>query len=359
MSYDAVSQDTGATSAEPTAPGIPDSFSSVSEAAAFLGRHAAAKRKESAAPVTAAADEPEQPVSGDEPGEEPAVEAAPAQEETQETEPALPAIEPPASWPKEEKEAFNQLPRQLQEIVSRREQDRDRHFTKGQQETAEQRKAIQTEKQQAEQLRQQYEAQLPVVAQALHQALIAEFPDVKTMEDVQRLAREDWPRYVQWDAKQKQLAQWKSEADAAHQRQQQEANAQLADWVKSQDAEIEREFSNVPPTEQTAIANKAKDLLIDYGFSEDQLGNLWNSSILRSAPMQRILADAARYNIAKANAAKPAAKPVPPVQRPGNAVRAPNHALETQIAALEAKPSLSLKEATQLMSLKGQRGKAA
>lgn len=335
----------------------PESFSSASEAAAFLARHAAEKRKQ-AAPAEAAA-EPEEPeVSGDEPSEVP-VESDLATEEAQEQEPAEPAIPPPASWPKEEKEAFAKLPRDLQEIVAKREQDRDRHFTRGQQETAAERKAMQAKAQEAEQLRQQYEQQLPLVANAIQQAILTEFPDVKSMDDVQRLAREDWPRYVQWDAKQKQLAQWQSEAQAAQQRQKQEADAKMNDWRASQDQEFEQSISSVPEPERAKLAKEARNALIEYGLNEDQIGDLWNNSILRSAPIQRMMADAARYRLAKSNAARPAVKSVPPVQRPGNAVRTPNRAIEGQIATLEAKPSLKPQEAAQLLELKAQRRRSA
>jgi hypothetical protein len=345
--------ETAAPSAEqPSAPEAPESFSSASEAAAFLGRHAAAKRKEGAAQAAQPTEQDE--VSGDEPSEVP-VESDPAQEETQEQEAAEPPIPPPASWPKEEKEAFAKLPRELQEVVAKREQDRDRHFTKGQQETAAERKAMQAKAQEAEQLRQQYEQQLPMVANAIQQAILTEFPDVKSMDDVQRLAREDWPRYVQWDAKQKQLAQWQSEAQAAQQRQKQDADAKLNEWRSSQDQEFEQSISSIPEAERAKLAKEAKSALMEYGLSEDQIGDLWNNSILRSAPIQRMMADAARYRLAKSNVAKPAAKPVPPVQKPGNAVRSPNRAVEGQIAALEGKSSLTLKEATQLLTLKGQR----
>jgi hypothetical protein len=341
---------------EPSAPEAPESFSSASEAAAFLARHAAEKRKQGAQASDEPAEQPEE-VSGDEPAEEPAQPDLET-EETQETEAAEPPIPPPASWPKEEKEAFAKLPRDLQEIVAKREQDRDRHFTKGQQETAAERKAMEAKAREAEQLRQQYEQQLPMVANAIQQAIMTEFPDIKTMDDVQRLAREDWPRYVQWDAKQKQLAQWQTEAQAAQQRQKQEAESTLQKWRESQDQEFEQHISAVPESERKSLAAEAKNALIEYGLTDEQVSDLWNNSILRTAAMQRVLADAARFRLAKRTATKPAAKPVPPVQRPGNAVRAPNRALEGQIAALEGKSSLTVKEATDLMALKAQRRRA-
>jgi len=354
---------------QPTAPApeapaaeAPESFSTASEAAAFLARHAAAKRKsadtqdEGEAPAEATAEESD--------AEQSAEDAAPLEEapgeETEEADPAkLPPIEPPRSWTKDEKDRFASLPRETQEYIAQREQERDREFRRSQNETAEQRKSIEAERQKAEQVRQQYEQQLPLVANAIQQAIMTEFPDIKTMDDVQRMAREDWPRYIQWDAKQKQLQQWQGEANAAQTRQKQEADAKLHQWRESQDKAFEDAVGSLPEAERAKLAGEAKNALIDYGLTEDQISELWNTSILRSSPLQRMMADAARYRLAKANAAKPAAKPVPPVQKPGNAMKAPNRTLETQIAALEAKPSLSLKEATDLVRLKGQRRTAA
>ncbi len=353
-----------ATAPAPEAPAAeaPEQFSSASEAAAFLARHAAAKRKEAAtpadtntgeAPIAATAEESEQS------------DAAPQTEvpgeQTEDIDPAehLPPIEPPRSWTKDEKERFASLPRETQDYIAQREQEREREFRRSQNETAEQRKAIEAKARETDQLRQQYEQQLPLVANAIQQAIMAEFPDIHSMEDVQRLAREDWPRYIQWDAKQKQLAQWKSEADSAQYRQRQEAEANLQNWRNSQDKEFEQFASSIPESERAALANEARSALVEYGLTEDQLGDLWNNSILRSAPIQRALADAARYRIAKRNAAKTAAKPVPPVQKPGTAIKAPNRALESQIATLEAKPSLTLKEASDLIALKAQRRSAA
>lgn len=343
---------------EHAAPEMPESFSDPSEAARVLSALAHAKRKQAAANTEEAPQEIEQEQQGEQPedGEE-EVAVEPEQPEAEAEQ--LPPIDPPVSWPKEDKEFFATLPRQAQERIAQREMEQERQFSRRQNETAEQRKANDAERQKTEQLRQQYESQLPMVVQAIQQAIGAEFSDVKTMEDVQRLAREDWPRYVQWDAKQKQLAQWQTEAQNAQQRQQQEVSDKLQSWVKAQDDDVEQSLAKVPASERQTLANEAKAALIDYGFTEDQVVQLWNSSILRAAPLQRMMADAARYRIAKRTASKPAAKPVPPVQKPGNAIKAPNRAVESQIAALEAKPSLSLNEASLLINLQSQRRKSA
>jgi hypothetical protein len=53
----------------------------------------------------------------------------------------LPPIDPPRSWTKAEKERFQSLPRETQEYLHTREQEREREFRRGQNEAAEQRKA--------------------------------------------------------------------------------------------------------------------------------------------------------------------------------------------------------------------------
>src|SRR5690348_248723 len=73
-----------------------------------------------------------------EPDSAPADDAAPAEQATSEeatetTEPAedLPPIEPPRSWTKEEKEEFRTYPREAQEKIARREQDRETALRRG------------------------------------------------------------------------------------------------------------------------------------------------------------------------------------------------------------------------------------
>ena len=288
----------------------------VSEAARLLGSQRNKRDEEiqaPAAPAEAAAEPAQSEAKADD--------AAPPQEvpgETQESEPAeTPLIEAPRSWTKDEKDRFATLPRETQEYIASREQDRERTIRQSQNEAAEQRKAIDAETQKLGQLRQQYEANLPLVTQAIQAAIINEFPDIKTAEDVKNLAVNDPARYVQWDAKTKQFGQWQAELQNAQQRQQQEASEQLQKWTKSQDEEIEKEFEKVPESERKTLANEAKSMLLEYGMPEADLGNLWERSILRSAPLQRVMADAARYRLAKRTAAKPAPKPVPAVQRPG------------------------------------------
>ena len=60
---------------------------------------------------------------------------------------------------------------------------------------------------------------VPVPMEIHKQQQAGEFNDIKTIADVEKLAREDWPRYLQWDLAQKKIAAVAQEMNAAQQRQ--------------------------------------------------------------------------------------------------------------------------------------------
>src|SRR4051812_26488093 len=151
--------------------------------------------------------------------------ADPAAESRPEAGTDLPSIEPPRSWTKEDKDLFTSLPRATQERIAERERSREGDFNRRQQEAAEKSKALEAERSKAEQARQQYEAALPQLLQTLQQQQAGEFADIKTLADVERLAREDWPRYALWDVQQKKIAEVGQHLALAQQRQAQGARA--------------------------------------------------------------------------------------------------------------------------------------
>jgi hypothetical protein len=240
-----------------------------------------------------------------------------------------------------------------------RETERDRLTLRGSNELSDQRKTVEAKAQELDKLRQDYESRIPQAVQVIQASINAEFSDIKTPEDLQKLAANDPARYIQWDAKQKQLAQWQTEATQAHQRQEQENLQRLTEWREKQDSEIEKLFEKTPKAERDALANEAKAMLIEYGLDEDKIPALWESSILRASWLVRVLGVAALMRIAKRTATKPAAKPVPPVQKPGTITPARNTALDAEIRALEGKDNLKPQEAARLVTLKSQRRAAA
>jgi hypothetical protein len=261
--------------------------------------------------------------------------------ETQEVDPAeVPPIEPPRSWTKEAKDRWQSLPRETQEYLATREQERDREIRRSQNEAAEKLKGASAKEQQLEQARQQYEAALPALLQTLHQAQAGEFADVKTHADLERLAAEDPIRYLKWDAHQKKVAQVSQELRAAQERQAQEQHGKFAEFAKREDdAFLEKAPEFADKDKAAKLQGAAIETLRDLGFSEDELGRLWNGQdrlSLRDHRLQLLIRDGVKYREGQEAAKKIVAKPLPPVQRPGAAQPKGAH-LQSQHAALTAK----------------------
>ncbi len=249
----------------------------------------------------------------DAPLEEPAGEAQPEEHS---------AIEAPRSWSKEEKERFHSLPRETQEYLTRRENERDTALRRGQNEAATLRQNLDAEKREIEQMRQQYEQILPALAQQLQQQYQGEFGDIKTQADVDNLARNDWQRFAMWQAHQMKVQNIQQQQQANYQRQQQEYTTKWQQFATSEDnlfAEKATEMAD--PAQARDIATKALTLLRDTGFSDDDLNKLWSgqaSVSLRDHRMQLLIRDAARYRAAQAGVpAKKAALPPSRTLRPG------------------------------------------
>jgi hypothetical protein len=230
-------------------------------------------------------------------------------------------IEPPRSWTKEARERFASLPRETQEYLASREQDRDREVRRSQNEAAEQRKVMEAERQKAEQARTQYETALPVVLATLQQGQAGEFSDIKSIVDVERLAREDWPRYVLWDAQQKRIASAQQELASTGQRQEQERQVRLGEFIqREQGLFIEKVPDVADPVNRSKLEHAALGMLRELGFSDHELGDLYRGQrdlSLHDHRLQMLIRDGIRFRDAQKAAKEASAKPVPPVQRPG------------------------------------------
>jgi hypothetical protein len=270
----------------------------------------------------------------------------------------VPPIEPPRSWTKEDKELFKGLPRETQERLAERERSRESDFLRRQNEAAEKLKGLSAQQLAVEQAKRQYEAALPTLLQSLQQQA-AEFSDIRSISDVERLARENWPRYVLWDAQQKKIAAVQQQAGAALARQSQEAQHNWSSFVQQQDALFLEKAPELAEKGQLAkIADNAAGMLKDFGFEDHELAEMWNGRralSLRDHRVQLLLRDGVRYRDAQAAARSAAARPVPHVQRPGAAL--PRGAeSDARISALNTRleQSGTLKDAAALLAAQRQ-----
>lgn len=292
--------------------------------------------KPDAAPEAAAAETPaEEPPQGDDAQPE----TADPVETTKEPDPVVeeqPSVEAPRSWAKDGKDAFKLLPPGLQKDIAELERSREVEIRRGQNEVAEKLKGLTLREQQAEQRRQQYESALPQLSEAIRAAQSGEFADIKTQDDVDKLANEDWPRFARWQAHSMKVAAVEREAREAQDRQAQEFRSRWSQFATEQDQKLLDKAPELgDKTKQTQIADKAVGVLRDIGFTDQELAKAWNgeeSVSLRDHRIQLLILDAMKYRDAKS--AKPAPKPVPPVQRPGVAKAATTSA-DAEIQTLE------------------------
>jgi len=333
----------------------PETFSSPTEAAAYFT--ALKEKKQPAESADEATAEPELAQANGDP------ETAPA-EAPDEAEPAeQPPIEPPRAWSKEEKEAFLKLPRDAQEISARIASVRETEFRRAQNELAEQRKAIEAARQQAEQAKQQYLEKIPTIEDIQRFVQQGPFADIKTQDDADALAQNDPFRYLQWDAYQKRLSGVAIQATQAQALKAQEKQSRRAAYEAEQNARlVELVPDMADPKKAGELRESAvKMLTSDLGMNIDQLSR-WMSDdvgheILSNAGIQKLIADRLAFQALKAAPKAIAAKPLPPVQRPGTSRPAGSDASERE-QALNRKPELSVKEATELYELQSRRRRA-
>ncbi len=246
-------------------------------------------------------------------------EEQPSGEEPKADEPAdLPPIDPPRSWTQAEKERFQSLPRETQEYLHTREQEREREFRRSQNEVAEQRKAVEAETQKAEQTRKNYEAKLASVMQTLHDS--SPFADIKSMADVERLQAEDPFRFQQFQVYQWKMQATQQELQQAEQRKTQETQSKWTEHVQAESAKFAESLPDADKAKLQQFTVDAPKFLGEKGFTDQELANYASGKDRLSIydhRVQSLILDGMKYR--EAQNAKPVAlaKPVPPVQRPG------------------------------------------
>jgi hypothetical protein len=160
--------------------------------------------------------------------------------------------------------------------------------------------------------------------------IAGEFPDIRTIDDLARLATEDPARYVRFDFQTKRLQQ-------EQQVYQSTSSAAVASWRQAEAAQLAShpDFSDPvkgPELEQRVIKHAIEKL----GYSRDDINRASARDVLvvyeamQLTDLKQQLA-AEKAKTAKAiEAAKEKAKDAPRVQKPGVAVPGPSKAVEKE-----------------------------
>jgi hypothetical protein len=315
-----------------------DNLSPAEAAKAYLAAIAPKKpdAAESAADPAATADDPE---LSEKDSADPLAEAAPGEDE--EADPAAkPLIERPKSWTEAEEAEWQSTPRALQEKIVARELERDTALRRTQNDAAEKLKGLTAKEQQAEQAKQQYEAKLPALMQALHSQNNTAFSDIKSQDDADLLAVVDPARWVQWKSHQDRMGQTNFELQQADLN---KAAKHQSEWQTLRNSEDALASEKIPdladPDKGPKLMKRAIARLSELGIEGDKLNDLASGKsqlpVFHHA-IQQLLFDSIKLADIEAAKKAVAAKPVPPVQRPGTP-RPAGAANSDRIQALETK----------------------
>jgi hypothetical protein len=262
-------------------------------------------------------------------------EAAPAEErpsgEAQGDEPAdLPPIDPPAFWSKEAKDKWSDVPRHVQEIILERERQRDHEVRRGQTDSAEDRKALQAEREAVQQERQLLQQRLNYFVPAAIKQFQDDFKDIKSPDDVLKMASEQPDRYAVFIARRDAIM-------TAQSAQQQLEAAQIEEAGKARDTHAKAEFAELvrkrpelkAPEKQKAWVGELTAYAVSQGVTREALSA--NDSHINLL----ILEKAMLFDRAKATLPDALKRDVPQVQRPGPARTKADQAEDARAAQMK------------------------
>lgn len=333
--------DSGAMIDEAPAPVFKGSSESLSPAEAarsvsdqrhkFIAKARGEREEEPAAPV-------ETPELAEEASAAPAEEQPSGENEVQEPAEVQPPIQAPNSWTKEEKEEFATYPREAQEKIARREQERESALRRSQNETAEKQKGLTAKEQEIEQARAKYESALPALLETLQSERAGEFSDIKNMSDLEKLSKEDPFRYLQWTARQHKIAAVENQLREAQDRQTQDHQKRWQDFAKREDDLVLEKIPELADEKKAPVLReRAFKSLEELGFQKSELSELVNgksSLSLRDHRVQQLVFKSMKYDEAQKAKTVAEKKPLPSVQKPGVAASR-NTGGQAEIQALE------------------------
>jgi hypothetical protein len=186
--------------------------------------------------------------------------------EKDKAEPSVKAIEPPISWPSDDKEAFKSLPTWAQERIINRENEREAHFAERSRTIATRERDLQDVQVRTNEAQSKYSAELQRLNQLATQLLPAKFADIKGEADYLRVKVEDPARASEYEAFVQIL---RSSA-------QQEAQVQQQRFKEQLDNEYSALSEKFPEFKDNAKANsilgEVRKAAVDYyGFTPQEV----------------------------------------------------------------------------------------
>ena len=237
------------------------------------------------------------------------------------------SVEPPTGWTADEQAWFKTLPPDRQEILARRERDLRANESRRHNEHVAARQAVEAEVAAARTERQMLSHALKTYANPLLAEFERDFADlIQNQTDARRIQEADPTRFQKLQAYEMEFNKLAAADQAIRARESAESDAL---WQRYRAAENERLTTIVPELKDDnalrTFDREATSYLREAGIPDNLIRNA-------SATQLAIVRKAMLYD--KAMAARPAARPLPKVQRPGTAAGRGERVEEGRIAAL-------------------------
>lgn len=238
-----------------------------------------------------------------------------------------PPLDPPASFSADEKAAFKNAPRPVQEALRRLEDSRRSDHSKRTQQVQDLQTKFEASMRAVESERQLIAQQITPLVQQLQAQVQEEFSDIKSVEDLARLAQSDPARYIQLDAKMKALNLAEQHRQAAEHQQRAKAADELRAHLAGERSKL---LEKIPAWKDESAyrtgIGEVKAYLKAEGLDDATINGI-TSHVAVSVARKAMLYDRA---IAKRSEARQPGTPTATV-RPGAA--APNSRIEREIQA--------------------------
>lgn len=217
-------------------------------------------------------DAPEAPASDEDPETGPEETPVTGDEDEGASDPAeKPVIAAPKSWPADMRDAFAKLPGDLQEVIAKRENERDEAFTRQVREASDKRQAADAELSAASNERRTYLANLSTLIDGLARQTAGEFADIKTTGDLEQMSAQDPQRYLRWLARREAINSAMAEQKVLADREQAEQATKFKGYAQEQ---VKLIYEKIPeladPKTQKAVHAEMNDYLRSVGFSDDE-----------------------------------------------------------------------------------------
>lgn len=230
---------------------------------------------------------------------------------------AVEPIEAPTSWAKDAKDVFGKLPRKAQEIIAKREADRERFVQQKSREAAGTRQAVESEARQA----------LSTIMRNQQQALEQFMPQLPQMPDPRLLASPEhrdiyFQQKAEYDYAVAQREQVSQQLEQVRHHAHAISQQQLQAEIQAEHAVLEEALGDVwsDPSSRAKLLSDLEPIAAELGYPKEVMAEARAADIIALRRIGDLKAKADKYDQLMKKRMEPvraAKQPLPPAARPG------------------------------------------